>query len=97
MQPTPSPSSLNDIMSEQLALEMTFNNVLERPESKICSLQSDMSEFIQKAGISESDFMDLHQLQYVLFVLTVFILIINFFFIKYLTIYLGMIVQMMKL
>lgn len=59
--PTVDQVSLDDIMSEQLALEMTFNNVLQRSETSEAQPLSNMSDFLKEAGITESDLKELDQ------------------------------------
>src|SRR5699024_8215857 len=58
--------SLDDIMSEELAQEMTFNNLLQRPEtSEHDSSSTNMSEFLKEAGITELDLKDFEQSKFV--------------------------------
>ena len=56
-------------MSEELALEMTFNNALQRTETHESDSISanNMSEFLKEAGISEADLKDLDQTKFVFF------------------------------
>lgn len=59
--------SFADIMSEQLALDMTFKNVLQHPqETQLEPSTTNLSEFLKEAGISEEDLKDTDQSKFVL-------------------------------
>lgn len=59
--------SFADIMSEQLALDMTFKHVLQHPEeTQLEPSTTNLSEFLKEAGISEDNLKDMDQSKFVL-------------------------------